>query len=307
MERMKKQRRVSWGLFLVGLFVVATGADPINFKRCGCSRPDQVLRIADMRDFQGLVTDYEDGTPIAGVQIQLGDLSATTDLAGMFSFADLAFGEHEFTASKVGFLTEEFHFDLDHATVLPLTFRFRMVHTMDLMVRDTDVSAESPVDNFSHEPELHVSKKGMATHRAFLMFSKEGLPENAQILSATLRTFLLDEVNDMTFSLCHISEPWDHQRVNWINQPGTVDVAAGPHVMLTGSAGAPLSFDVTNYVRDPRFQETPSGSLHPSFGVALFSDRLLRAHVASSEHPQTPLRVEVSYVLGTGDGYEEYP
>ncbi len=297
MMRPRKPRRLSWSLFLLGLFVVATGADPINFKRCGCDNPAVVERFLQSRSIEAFLGEFGGDMPVAGATITLDTgATTTTDELGIFRFDDVPFGRHAFTAEKTGFIAESFTFDLDDNTVLP-AFDLRPIREMKIPVMDTWVRFGS--DSFHYDdPILELGDNGsFAVHRAFIGLGYDWMPANSEILSARLTTTVLHDVNDATFALWHITDPWSEETVTWATKPGISEVAAAMPVRITASAPFEIGFDVTDYVRNPVFRDSPSGDFRPSYGVSLTFDQLMTVDVASSEYddPALALMLTVNY------------
>lgn len=283
MMRPRKPRRLSWSLFLLGLFVVATGADPVNFKRCGCNNPAVVERFLAARSIEAFLGEFDSDLPLAGATIRLdtGAMTMTDDL-GIFRFDDVPFGRHTFTAEKTGYLEETFTFDLDEDTVLP-AFDLRPIREIWIPVMDTWVRRESNEFHYA-SPILELGGTSiLSEHRAFIGYDYDWKPAGAEVLSARLTTTVLHDVDDVTFSLFHIIDPWYQEAVTWENQPRISEVLAAPPVRITATAPFEIGFDVTEYVRNPVFRTSPTGNFLPSFGVSLTSDRFLTVDVTSSE------------------------
>jgi hypothetical protein len=155
---------------------------------------------------------------------------------------------------------------------------------MKIPVMDTFVERES--DQFFYaSPILRVGTASFpAEHRTFIGYAKGWMTlDDVDVLSARLTTTVLHDVDDVTFSLRHIIDPWYEGQLTWENQPRISNVLAAPVVRVTGTAPFEIGFDVTDYVRNPVFRENPQDDFQPSFGLSLASDRFLHVDVTSSE------------------------
>ena len=103
----------------------------------------------------GAVTDAEDGTPLAGVRVEVGstNLWAETDESGNYAIGDVPVGTHEVTASKAGY-------DSQTATGVGVTSNTETTVNFSLQAETGGPEPEEPTDGTLSVDAVEYSANG---------------------------------------------------------------------------------------------------------------------------------------------------
>jgi len=262
--------------------------DAAFYKRCGCDK--EILRHTfDGGPFTiaGRTFDFESGVGVPGVQLTFDgpevDYSILTGANGNFSLSGVEPGTYQVKTWLDGFDERMKEIVIDRSTGsfnIPLA----QIHQSPLLIRDTWVSLEDPINNYEDMDYFRIGRKSGpgSQFQSLLKLSAPAMTWGSHVIQARMTGWAFSEMfdSDSPQVLCNIMQDFDPSEVNWLNRPNIGNLSLGTLIDVADS-GPPwkIEWDVTDILeayRDPSPAE-------PTFGVNWTIDSPAGASIGSTD------------------------